>query len=48
MATAAPASPGPELNETTNAQGRLRDPYLWHRLHSLSASSPSACSCCST
>ena len=30
MATAAPAS-----NETSNTQGRLRDPYLWHKLHSL-------------
>ena len=35
MATAAPVS-----NETSNTQGRLSDPYLWHRLHSLSGIFP--------
>lgn len=35
MATAAPIS-----NETSNQTGRLRDPYLWHRLHSASGIFP--------
>lgn len=35
MATAAPAP-----NETTHVEGRLRDPYLWHRLHSASGIFP--------
>lgn len=29
-----------ETNETTNVQGRLRDGYLWHRLHSASGIFP--------
>ncbi|MBV9851452.1 MAG: succinate dehydrogenase cytochrome b558 subunit [Armatimonadetes bacterium] len=35
MATAAPAS-----NETRNAPRRLRDPYLWHKLHSFTGIFP--------
>ena len=35
MATAAPVS-----NETTKQSSRLRDPYLWHRLHSASGIFP--------
>lgn len=35
MATVAPAP-----NETTNVEKRLRDPYLWHRLHSASGIFP--------
>ncbi len=39
MATAAP--PGLETTQTTpQAPGRLRDPYLWHKLHSLSGILP--------
>ena len=30
----------PENKETTRAKGRLRDPYLWHRLHSASGIFP--------
>ena len=40
MATAAPASQPGSANETTNVRGRMRDPYLWHRLHSLSGIVP--------
>lgn len=39
MAAIAP-TPTTPTNETTNAKGRLRDPYLWHRLHSLSGIVP--------
>ena len=35
MATAAPAP-----NETTHVERRLRDPYVWHRLHSASGIFP--------
>jgi succinate dehydrogenase / fumarate reductase cytochrome b subunit len=35
MATAVPVSP-----ETTKTQGKLRDPYFWHKLHSLSGIVP--------
>ncbi len=38
---AAVAPPAPQTsNETTNPQGRLRDPYLWHKLHSASGIFP--------
>ena len=39
MAVATP-EPKTANNETSNQQGRLHDPYLWHRLHSASGIFP--------
>jgi len=39
MAVATP-EPRTANNETSNAKGRLRDPYIWHRLHSASGIFP--------